>query len=96
MAEQLELYAVEKSPKRHDDKLRRKWENGFQRWSNKAAQDESTSDGVCGFGAICDHCEDNTYGKPCVRALNAMLREKRLSIDYEKVTYEEVWNGRCS
>lgn len=36
----------------------------------------------------------NSYGRPCVRALNAMCREKRITIDYEKRNYEEVWDGR--
>ena len=42
---------------------------------------------------MCDYCEDNSYGRPCVRSLNAMIREKRLKIDYEKIGYEEVWEG---
>ena len=96
MADQLVLYSVEEPPKRPDDKLRRKWENGFQRWSNKEFMDGGTGYGACGYGSMCDYCEDNTYGRPCVRALNAMIREKRLSIDYEKTTYEEAWDGKHS
>lgn len=96
MDDQLALYAVEEPPKRPDDKLRRKWENGFQRWSNKALLDGGTPNGACGYGSMCDYCEDNSRGRPCVRALNAMIREKRLSIDYEKTTYEEAWNGKYS
>ena len=42
---------------------------------------------------MCDYCEDNTYGRPCVRSLNAMIREKRLKIDYEKTGYVEAWEG---
>lgn len=42
---------------------------------------------------MCDYCDDNTYGRPCVRALNAMIREKRLKIDYEKTGYVEAWEG---
>ena len=71
-----------------------KWENAFQRWSNKQAQDERTAIGICGFGVICDWCDDNTYGRPCVRALNAMCREKRISIDYNNQNFEEMWSGR--
>lgn len=72
---------------------KRNWENGFQKWSNKQAQDGTNSFGVCGYGSMCDYCEDNTYGRPCVRALNKMCREKWLYIDYSKMTYEEVWSG---
>ncbi len=73
--------------------LKRNWENGFQKWSNKQAQDGTNSWGVCGYGSMCEYCEDNTYGRPCVRALNKMCREKWLYIDYSKMTYEEVWSG---
>lgn len=94
MAEQFALYAGAEAVKpRQTDTVRRKWENGFQRWSNKEAQDESTSIGVCGYGYMCDYCEDNTYGRPCVRALNAMCREKRITIDYEKTSYADAWEG---
>lgn len=94
MAEQIALYDCPEKPRRQaDNKQRRKWENGFQRWSNKQFQDGATAYGVCGYGSMCDYCEDNTYGRPCVRALNEMCREKRISIDYEKTSYEAAWEG---
>lgn len=34
---------------------------------------------------------DNSYGRPCVRALNAMCREKNITIDYENYDFEEIW-----
>lgn len=92
MAEQVALYAVEDAPKKNDN-LRRRWENGFQKWSNKKGNDGSTPEGVCGFGIICDYCEDNTFGRPCVRALNAMCRDSRITIDYSKTSYENAWMG---
>ena len=60
------------------------WENAFQKWSDNMALDEKNYShyGACGYGVICDYCEDNGYGRPCVRALNSMCREKFLSIDY--------------
>lgn len=75
---------LEEPPKRKKpiDKRRRAWENAFQRWSNEISQDGSTPLGKCGFGNICDYCTDNDKGRPCVRALNAMCREKRIEIDY--------------
>ena len=72
-------------------KKKRQWENGFQKWSNEQAQDGLTSFGKCGYGSMCDYCEANYYGRPCVRALNTMCKERNISIDYEKQTYEEVW-----
>ena len=84
--------AVDVKPK--TDKKKRKWENGFQRWSNNEGMNNPTSStGKCGYGSMCYSCEDNTYGRPCVRALNEMCREKGITIDYEKKTYEEVWDG---
>ena len=73
-------------------KDKRRWENGFQKWSDSQVGEQGT-DGVCGYGSMCDYCEDNSYGRPCVRALNAMLRETGKSIDYKTMTYEEVWEG---
>lgn len=70
------------------DKERRAWENAFQRWSNEAMQDGTSPLGCCGFGSICDYCEDNDKGRPCVRALNAMCREKRIEIDYSDRNFE--------
>lgn len=94
MADQMQLYDTsEKQSNNNTGKAKRKWENGFQRWSNRHSADGGSSFGCCGFGSMCDYCEDNSYGRPCVRSLNAMIREKRLKIDYEKTGYEEVWEG---
>ena len=75
------------------ENLKRNWENGFQRWSNKQGQDGTTSYGVCGYGSMCDYCEDNTHGRPCVRALNEMCRDKYIIIDYTDRNFEDIWNG---
>lgn len=97
MADQMQLYDASENQTHADaDRAKRKWENGFQRWSNQqfAANEHKYSlFGYCGFGSMCDYCEDNTYGRPCVRALNNMLREKHLKIDYETADYEKVWEG---
>lgn len=69
-------------------KKKRNWENAFQRWSNKASQDGTSPLGCCGYGEICDYCTDNDKGRPCVRALNAMCREKRIEIDYSDMNFE--------
>lgn len=90
---QAALFDVPPEPPKKADNLRRNWENGFQRWSNESAQDERNPLWVCGYGSMCDYCEDNTYGRPCIRALNAMCRDSRISIDYTKRNYEDIWNG---
>ena len=72
-------------------KKKRKWENAFQKWSNDQWQDDTSPLGKCGYGFICDYCEDNSYGRPCVRALNAMCREKRITIDYSNRNFERIW-----
>ena len=72
-------------------KKKRKWENAFQKWSNNQLNDDYTSLGKCGFGSICDWCKDNSYGRPCVRALNDMCREKRIKIDYDDYDFTKVW-----
>jgi len=76
------------------DKRKRKWENAFQRWSNEQFIGDGINDyGCCGYGSMCDWCTDNSYGRPCVRALNAMRREKRIQIDYTDYDFEKVWRG---
>jgi hypothetical protein len=53
--------------------------------------DDTTAFGKCGYGCICDYCEDNSYGRPCVRALNALCRDKHITIDYQDRNFEEVF-----
>ena len=94
MADQMQLFDTsEKQSSNSAGKAKRKWENGFQRWCDRHSADGCSSFGSCGFGSMCDYCDDNSYGRPCVRALNAMIREKRLKIDYEKAGYVEAWEG---
>ncbi len=84
---------VEAAPK-PENKAKRNWENAFQRWSNdKHLNDQSTPYGKCGYGSMCDYCEDNDKGRPCVRALNSMCRAEHISIDYENRNFEDIWNG---
>ena len=81
-------------PKPKIDKQKRNWENGFQRWSDKMALNEPCEHyGKCGYGSMCDYCEDNGYGRPCIRALNEMCRERNIKIDYSKKNYADTWNG---
>lgn len=85
---------MQETLKKEQQKLRRKWENGFQRWCNTHSEDESDSLGICGWGFACDYCEDNSYGRPCVRALNARCRETDIEIDYLQTSYENAWKGK--
>ena len=74
-------------------RLKRNWENAFQRWSNEQGMDGYHSYGCCGYSPICDYCSDNSYGRPCVRALNLRCREKHILVDYSKRNFEEIWRG---
>ena len=96
MAEQLVLFDVPTAEKEAtiSTKKKRNWENGFQIWSNKqSSQSDGNSFGCCGWGSMCDYCEDNSYSRPCVRALNEMCREKGIAIDYDNRNYEDIWSG---
>ena len=84
------LPTIEKDFKAEQN-AKRRWENGFQKWSNEQAQDGTTPLGKCGYSDICDYCKDNCYGRPCVRALNSMCRERKITIDYTKENYQEIW-----
>ena len=88
---------IDEATQRHKatdfDKLKRRWEDGFQKWSNKSFADGYTHYGSCGYGRICDWCTDSDRGRPCVRALNAMCREKGYMVDYSSTEYEEAFDG---
>lgn len=71
--------------------IKRRWENAFQKWSNEHGIDGDDDLGCCGYGSMCDWCTDNSYGRPCVRALNAMCREKKIKIDYNDYEFEKIW-----
>lgn len=74
---------------------KRNWENAFQKWSDEHGmnQDNTEDWGCCGYGSMCEWCEDNSYGRPCVRALNAMLRERHLKISYSDRDFKKIWRG---
>ena len=94
MTEQLDIFGdVQKITPKTINKAKRNWENAFQKWSDKQAMDGSHPYGKCGHGSMCDYCNDNTYGRPCVRALNNMCRENHIFINYEDKNFEEIWNG---
>lgn len=73
---------------------KRRWENAFQKWSNDQWRDGYTDKGKCGYGVMCDWCKDNSYGRPCVRALGAMCREKYIHIDFDDYDFTKVWYGK--
>lgn len=77
--------------KKKKQNVKRKWENAFQNWSNEHGLDGDDALGCCGYGSMCDWCTDQGYGRPCVRALNAMCREKLIKIDYTDYDFEKVW-----
>ena len=89
-----EIKVEQKKQKKATDKAKRKWEDGFQKWSDEKSQDGTEPTGCCGWGWMCDNCADNSYGRPCVRALNETCRNEGITIDYENTTYEDAWYGR--
>lgn len=93
MNEQMTMFSIPKGER--TDLAKRRWENAFQKWSDKHGMNtDNTEDyGCCGYGAMCDWCEDNSYGRPCVRALNKMCREKGIYLNYESRDFVKVWQG---
>lgn len=78
-------------PKVKNANTKRNWENRFQRWSNRVFNDGTTPLGKCGYGIICDWCEDSSRSYPCVHALNSMLKNTKGTIDYQKNCFEDVF-----
>lgn len=93
MNEQITMFPIPKGER--TDLVKRRWENAFQKWSDEHGMNiDNTEDyGCCGYGAMCEWCEDNSYGRPCVRALNAMCREKGIHLNYESRDFVKVWCG---
>ena len=90
---QLEFFKIKPSA---ENKLKRKWENAFQKWSNEKSQDGTTSLGKCDCSFICSYCTEVDKGRPCVRALNETLRRFGGKIDYSKIDekyFEDVFQG---
>ena len=76
-------------PRKPRDKAKSAWEAAFQRWSDKAFKcDKMEHYGKCGYGRICNYCDDSSKGRPCVRALNTMAREKHIKINYAERDFE--------
>ena len=93
-----EMEAKQKKQRKAADREKRNWENSFQYWSDRHGMDanNATSYGCCGYGSMCDNCSDNSYGRPCVRALNDLCRKKGIEIEYTNRTeeyFENVWHG---
>jgi len=101
MSEQISLLAeMWKSDnlKKKKQSTRRRWNYAFQKWSDEHGLEpnNTTPYGCCGYGSMCDWCKDNSFGRPCVRALNAMCKEKGIRIDYNERNnryFEKVWRG---
>ncbi len=89
--EQITFDGVQINKRVNHNKEKTAFERRFQKWCDKESEDETTSYGMCGFGEICDWCKDNSYGRPCVRALNAMLREKGRVLDYSRTDYDNIF-----
>ena len=93
MNEQTTLFDVGPRNVTPEQKQKRNWENAFQRWCDKQHEDGTTSLGKCGYGFMCDWCDTEGVGRPCVRALNAMCRELNIVIDYSIRDFRLAWNG---
>lgn len=92
MEEQLTMFKMPE--KGETDLTKRRWGNAFQKWSDEHGMQEMCTEswGACGYGSMCDWCKDNSYGRPCVRALNAMCREKGIMINYKEKDFEKIWS----
>lgn len=77
-----EEYSSLPKKQRKKDPVEEAWKRAFQKWANEEMEDEYTHYGMCGYGKICDWCDDNMYGRPCLRALTSYCRENYRTIDY--------------
>jgi hypothetical protein len=93
MSDQITLFGENIPAKRSrsaEQKAKRNFLARFQRWSDKRADDPTTSEGKCGYGKPCDYCV-NDSPNPCSRALNRMIKETGVTINYETAEPSDVW-----
>lgn len=90
-----EMFGLQEKQK-EEKRKKRNWENRFQTWCNKESRDGSTSFGKCGYGVFCDYCSENSYGRPCVRALNELIKDTGVRVDYETADFCDIWIGKFS
>lgn len=96
MKNQIKMDGIPEGHASADKRKKRNWENAFQKWSDKENQDGYTISGKCGYGSMCDYCVDEFKGRPCVRALNQLIKAKDIKINYsrrEVEYFEDIWYG---
>lgn len=99
MSEQITLFGENIPAKRSrsaEQKAKRNFLARFQRWSDKMMDVPTTSEGKCGYGKPCDYCVNDIYTSKwargaCSRALNRMIKETGIQIDYETAEPSDVW-----
>lgn len=94
MSDQITLFGGNIPAKRSrssEQKAKRNFLARFQRWSDKMADDPTTSEGKCGYGKPCDYCVNDWARSACSRALNRMIKETGIQIDYETAEPSDVW-----
>lgn len=94
MNDQINVFGEDVSSKRSvsaEQKAKRNFLARFQRWCDKEADDETTATGMCGWGDPCDYCADSSVKSPCAKALNAMIKETGIQIDYETADPSDFW-----
>lgn len=78
MMNQLTFIEIPETNHNKTNNLKRNWENRFQRYINKYAEDELTPFGKCGWGAICEYCDCKfEYKNQCVRALRELQAKRK-------------------
>lgn len=96
MKNQIKMDGILEGHASADKRKKRNWENAFQKWSDKENQDGYTTLGKCCYGSMCDYCVDVVKGRPCVRALNKLIKDKGIKIYYsrrEVEYFEDIWYG---
>lgn len=84
-----ELEPVQTVDKNELRRKKRKWEKGFQAYSDKMHEVPTTASGKCGYMDFCDCCADPGNKNPCVRAFNEYARENNIKVDYDDFDFSK-------
>lgn len=74
------------------ERAKKSWRRGFQLWVDRQIL-RFPKKYNCGYGSMCGECDLDMDAAPCLNALQRLLERHQITLDYQCVTFNEVWDG---
>jgi ferredoxin len=74
------------------DRTKESWRKRFQIWIDRQML-LYPEEYKCGYGSMCGECDLELDKSPCLKALQRLLKRHEITLDYQKATFEDVWEG---